>query len=205
MKELLKFIQKCTVCTHKLQLDPRPIVKASIKSKIIIIGQAPGSIVHNTGVPWDDKSGENLRSWMGISGKDFYDVNKIALIPMGFCYPGKGKTGDLPPTTECAPLWHKQILDKIKDAELILLIGKYAQDYYLGKNTEQTLTKTVKNYKKYLPKYFVLPHPSPRNNIWQARNEWFKMDVKPQLKEIIKSILYINLSFYFKNATIFFP
>lgn len=187
MKQLLQQINACTICSGKL--DPRPIVSVSNNSKILIIGQAPGSIVHRTGIPWDDKSGQNLRSWMGISNADFYNPEITGLIPMGFCYPGKGKSGDLPPTKECAPLWHKQLLDKVMHAELTLLIGSYAQQYYLGDKKQQTLTETVRNYKTYLPQYFVLPHPSPRNNIWQAKNEWFGIEVKPALQEMVKNIL----------------
>lgn len=189
MKKLLTEIANCTVCAAELELGPRPIVAASPASKIVIIGQAPGSIVHRTGVPWDDKSGENLRNWMGIDNATFYDPTQIAIIPMGFCYPGKGKSGDLPPRKECAPLWHHLLLAELQEVELILLIGKYAQDYYLKDEAERTLTATVKNYKSYLPRYFVLPHPSPRNNIWQAKNEWFKTDVLPNLKKKVKEVL----------------
>jgi len=189
MKKLLSSISACDICAPKLALGPRPIVSASINSKIIIIGQAPGSIVHKSGIPWDDKSGQNLRSWMGVNKAIFYDPEKIALIPMGFCYPGKGKSGDLPPTKECAPLWHSKLLNKMKEVELILLIGNYAQHYYLGNRLKRTLTESVKNYKEYLPDHFILPHPSPRNNIWQAKNTWFKKEVIPQLQNSVKSIL----------------
>ncbi|WP_299212214.1 uracil-DNA glycosylase family protein [uncultured Aquimarina sp.] len=189
MKELLTSISKCDICTAKLELGPRPIVSAHVNSKIVIIGQAPGSIVHKSGIPWDDKSGENLRAWMGIDNNIFHNPEIIALIPMGFCYPGKGKSGDLPPTKECAPQWHQKLLDKIKDVELILLIGTYAQKYYLGDRLKRTLTDTVKHYKEYLPDHFVLPHPSPRNNIWQAKNEWFKKEVIPQLQDSVSSII----------------
>ena len=189
MDQLLKEIRNCQVCAADLLLGPRPIVAAHASSKIVIIGQAPGSIVHRTGIPWDDKSGENLRAWMGITEEVFYDPSKIAIIPMGFCYPGKGKSGDLPPRKECAPLWHKPLLDHLKKVELVLLIGKYAQDYYLKKQSKKTLTATVKAYQEYLPTYFVLPHPSPRNNIWMAKNKWFKIEVLPQLKEIVKDLL----------------
>lgn len=189
MEKLLNSIHKCTECASFLEFGPRPIVAASTSSKIVIIGQAPGSIVHRTGIPWDDKSGENLRKWMGISTEDFYDIEKTAIIPMGFCYPGKGKSGDLPPRKECAPLWHSQLLGKINDGVLVLLIGKYAQDYYLKKTAKKTMTETVFNFGDYLPKYFVLPHPSPRNNIWQTKNKWFVTDVLPDLKDRIQSIL----------------
>lgn len=189
MEHLLSKIYSCDICKNKLPLGPRPIITAHPKSKIIIIGQAPGSKVHKTGVPWDDQSGENLRKWMGITNSVFYDVQKIALIPMGFCYPGRGKSGDLPPTKECAPQWHNDLLNQIENPELIILIGKYSQDYYIKNLAKKTLTETVRNYKTYLPHYFVLPHPSPRNNIWQAKNEWFKERVIPDLKLKINEIL----------------
>ncbi|MBQ4804024.1 uracil-DNA glycosylase family protein [Aquimarina sp. MMG015] len=189
MDTLLSSISKCDVCAQKLELGPRPIISANTRSKIVIIGQAPGSVVHKSGIPWDDKSGQNLRAWMGIDNDTFYNSEITALIPMGFCYPGKGKSGDLPPTKECAPLWHQKLLSNMKDVELILLIGTYAQQYYLGNKLKRTLTESVKNYKEYLPNYFVLPHPSPRNNIWQAKNEWFKKEVIPELQNSIKSII----------------
>lgn len=189
MLELLDEIRSCTECAHALDLGPRPIVSAHPSSKIIIIGQAPGTVVHRTGIPWDDKSGENLRRWMNVSSEDFYDEKKFAIIPMGFCYPGKGKSGDLPPRKECAPLWHGRLLDQLQNVELILLIGKYAQDYYLKDKARRTLTETVRNYQVYLPEYFVLPHPSPRNNIWQAKNDWFPRYVLPALQESVAGIL----------------
>ena len=185
MKKLIAEIKKCIVCSPHLKLGARPVLNAHAESKIIIIGQAPGLIVHQTGIPWDDKSGENLRNWMGIENDTFYDPKKIAIIPMGFCYPGKGKSGDLPPRKECAPLWHEQLLSQMKKVKLTLLIGSYAQNYYLGKTKKRTLTETVNNYKEYLPNHFVLPHPSPRNNIWQAKNKWFKAEVLPELKSLV--------------------
>ncbi len=189
MKQLITEISNCQVCAAELPLGPRPIIAVHPTSKIVVIGQAPGSVVHKTGIPWDDKSGENLRRWMGIDDTIFYDATKIALIPMGFCYPGRGKSGDLPPRKECAPLWHSVLLNSLTQVELILLIGKYAQNYYLQKKAKKTLTETVKNYHLYLPKYFVLPHPSPRNNIWMAKNQWFATDVLPYLKTQIHQIL----------------
>ncbi len=189
MKKLIKEISNCTVCVPHLELGPRPILTVAAESRIIIIGQAPGTVVHKSGVPWEDQSGDNLREWMGINKDDFYDPKKIALIPMGFCYPGKGKSGDLPPRKECAPLWHHTLLSKMKEVKLVLLVGKYAQDYYLNQHTEKNLTETVKSYSQYLPKYFVLPHPSPRNNIWQAKNSWFKLEVIPELQKTVKEVL----------------
>lgn len=186
---LCKSVKDCTICANELLLGPRPVFAIHSKSKIVVIGQAPGTVVHKTGIPWDDKSGENLRNWMGIDSQAFYDVEKFAIIPMGFCYPGKGKSGDLPPRKECAPQWHSAMFDLLLDVKLILLIGKYAQDYYLKETSNKTLTENVKNFKDYLPKYFVLPHPSPRNNIWQKKNEWFKAEVLPSLKIEVASIL----------------
>jgi uracil-DNA glycosylase len=188
MEDLLTEIRQCTICSDSLEFGPRPILAAHKQSKIAVIGQAPGSVVHRTGVPWDDLSGKNLRDWMGIDNDTFSDATKIALIPMGFCYPGKGKSGDLPPRKECAPRWHEQVFDQMEELKLILLIGKYAQDEYL-ENSKKTLTATVQNFKEYLPLNFVLPHPSPRNNIWQAKNEWFKKEVLPTLKRTVSSIL----------------
>lgn len=189
MKKLLSEIKQCKLCEPNLSLGANPVLTAHPNSKIVIIGQAPGTAVHKSSIPWDDKSGDNLRNWLGIDKTTFYNTEKIAIIPMGFCYPGKGKTGDLAPRKECAPLWHPPLFEQLKNVELILLIGKYAQEYYLKEQAKNTLTETVKNFKTYLPQYFVLPHPSPRNNIWQAKNEWFGKEVLPELKHIIKSIL----------------
>jgi uracil-DNA glycosylase family 4 len=189
MKDLIHQITNCSICAQDLVLGPRPIFKVSQNSRIVIIGQAPGRIVHETGIPWNDKSGENLMNWMGISSDVFYDSEKVAIIPMGFCYPGKGKTGDLPPRKECAPLWHNSLLENISNPALVILIGKYAQDYYLNTSTKRNLTETVKNFSEYLPQYFVLPHPSPRNNIWMKKNPWFKEDVLPEFQTQIQKAL----------------
>jgi uracil-DNA glycosylase len=189
MNLLLQEIRKCNVCEKHLPHGVNPILAASPKSKIIIIGQAPGRIVHHTSVPWDDKSGDNLRNWLGIDKSKFYDSDLIALMPMGFCYPGTGKTGDLPPRPECAPLWHQKLWAFMPNVELVLLIGQYAQNYYLGNMAKATLTETVQDYKMYLPRYFPLPHPSPRNNIWQAKNTWFGTDVLPELKRRVQEFI----------------
>lgn len=189
MNKLLGQIRNCKECEKHLEFGANPIIAASSKSKLIIIGQAPGRIVHNTGIPWNDKSGDNLRNWLGIDKPTFYNADIIALMPMGFCYPGTGKTGDLPPRPECAPLWHDKVLALMPKAKLVLLIGQYAQNYYLGDKAQNTLTETVHHFKTYLPKYFPLPHPSPRNNIWQAKNEWFGREVLPELKKKIQNIL----------------
>lgn len=189
MNTLLQEILSCTVCVPHLEMGANPIISVDEASKIVIIGQAPGTVVHRSGIPWDDQSGKNLRNWMGVDKTTFYNPKKIALIPMGFCYPGKGKSGDLPPRKECAPLWHGQLLSKMNNVQLILLVGKYAQDYYLNSLSKKTLTETVKSHKEYLPKYFVLPHPSPRNNIWQAKNPWFTQKVIPDLQYMVREIL----------------
>ncbi len=157
-------------------------------SKIVIIGQAPGQKVQNSGIPWDDASGNNLREWLGVDRQTFYNEKVFALIPMGFCFPGSGKSGDLPPRPECAPLWHQQILKLMPEVQLTLLIGQYAQKYYLKNSAKDTLTETVKNYEEYLPNFIPLPHPSPRNNIWQRKNEWFKEDLVYVLQKKIESL-----------------
>ncbi len=188
METLLKKISNCTECSEYLTLGVNPILTAHPKSNIIIIGQAPGLIVHNSSIPWDDKSGETLREWLQLSKASFYNPEKVALLPMGFCYPGKGTSGDLSPRKECAPLWHQKVLDLIENAKLIVLIGKYAQDYYLGKSSKRNLTETVRNFNEYLPKYLVLPHPSPRNNIWKAKNRWFENDIIPVVQKLFKDL-----------------
>lgn len=185
MNSLISEIKQCKVCLEHLPQGVNPVMAAHPKSKIAIIGQAPGSIVHKTGIPWDDKSGERLRQWLGVSDEEFYDAKNFAILPMGFCYPGKGKSGDLPPRKECAPLWHQRVLEKMPNLKLTLLIGSYAQAYYLGDLKKKTLTETVKNYESYLPEFMPLPHPSPRNNIWLKKNPWFEQNLLPILKGII--------------------
>ncbi|WP_273273366.1 uracil-DNA glycosylase family protein [Maribacter polysiphoniae] len=189
MQKLLSEIRSCELCKAHLPLGPNPIVTADPASKIVIIGQAPGIKVHKTGVPWDDPSGKQLRKWLGVSDRDFYDPTKIALIPMGFCYPGKGKSGDLPPRPECAPLWHKPLLSKMPNVELVVVIGMYAQKYYLGSEAKRTLTETVGAYKTYLPDFFPLPHPSPRNRFWLTKNPWFEETVIPELQHRVTKLV----------------
>ena len=189
MDILLNDIRQCKICEQYLPLGPRPIATAHIESKIVIIGQAPGTKVHASGISWDDASGRQLRKWLNVSDEDFYDETKFAIIPMGFCYPGKGKTGDLPPRKECAPQWHDVLLQEMPNVELIILIGKYAQKYYLQKEAKKTLTETVANFKEYLPKHLALPHPSPRNRFWFTKNPWFDETVLPELQKRVKQLI----------------
>lgn len=185
--QLIAEIAQCQICTQHLEHGCRPVVQAHPDAKVLIIGQAPGLKVHQSGVPFNDASGERLRRWMGIDKSRFYDPQFLAIMPMGFCYPGKGKSGDLPPRKECAPQWHEQLLDQLPNIELILLIGQYAQDYYLT-NKPKTLTETVQAWQQYQPKYLPLPHPSPRNNIWLKKNPWFEQQLIPHLQRLIAKL-----------------
>lgn len=184
--ELLGEIRSCTECEKELPCGPRPILAAHQEAPILIIGQAPGQRVHDSGVAWDDPSGERLREWLGVDSDDFYDESKIALVPMGFCYPGTGKSGDLPPRRECAELWHEKLLTELTGVKLTLLVGAYAQKYRLGKNRKPTLTATVRAWKEFTPACLPLPHPSPRNNIWMKKNPWFAEEVLPYLKRRVR-------------------
>ncbi|WP_066757795.1 uracil-DNA glycosylase family protein [Crocinitomix algicola] len=185
----LENILNCSICQADLNHAVRPVVRYAITSKILIIGQAPGLKVHKSGIPWNDQSGIRLRQWLDVSKEVFYDTSNFGIIPMGFCYPGKGKSGDLPPRKECAPKWHPTILNALKNVKLTLLIGQYAQKYYLNTRKEKNLTETVRNFENYLPHYFVLPHPSPRNGIWLSKNKWFERDLIPILQNTVKEII----------------
>jgi uracil-DNA glycosylase len=185
MKKLLSEIRSCTLCYKNLPFGPRPIVSLHPQAKILIIGQAPGIKVHESGLPWNDASGKELRGWLGVEPDEFYTERIFAFMPMGFCYPGKGTSGDNPPRPECAPLWHDKVLASLKQIKLIILIGQYSQYYYLRERARATLTDTVRFYKTYLPEYFPLPHPSPRNQIWQRKNPWFKKETVPVLQKYI--------------------
>ena len=188
MQYLIESIWKCQICTG-LPLGIKPIISVSPRATLLIIGQAPGIKVHRSGIPWDDPSGERLREWLHIDRGLFYDAHRVGIMPMGFCYPGTGKSWDIPPRKECAPLWHQKVIDHMPDLKPILLIGQYAQKYYLSDSVYPTLTETVKNYTHYLPKYFVLPHPSPRNNIWMKKNPWFVTQVLPKLQKSVREVL----------------
>ena len=190
MNTLLNKIKRCELCREYLPLGPRPVVQLSSTSKIIIIGQAPGRRVHDTGIPWNDASGKKLREWLDVDEVTFYDPAIFSIMPMAFCYPGKGISGDLAPRPECAPLWHLEIFKYFKEKPLVILIGQYAQRYYLKKSFKGSLTETVKNYHDFLPDYFPLPHPSPRNQNWVKINPWFKKETIPQLQKIVREIIY---------------
>ena len=187
---LIEQVRDCTLCVSHLPLGAKPIFQVNPKSKILIAGQAPGKKVHETGIPFDDPSGRRLREWMGIDSELFYDPEKIAILPMGFCYPGTGKSGDFPPRPECSEQWRKPLLELLGDIQLTLIIGKYAQDWHLGAGKKNNLTETVKTWKEYWPSILPLPHPSPRNNIWLKKNLWFESEVLPVLKLKITEILY---------------
>ncbi len=187
LPELMALIRQCRVCSPHLSHVPNPVVRAeSPAARLMVIGQAPGTRVHATGIPWNDPSGERLRDWLGLDPAIFYDQTKVAIMPMGFCYPGKGKGGDLPPRPECAPLWHDRIWSGLSAIELTLLIGRYAQERYLGTKIKRSLTETVQAWRDYLPLGFIpLVHPSPRNRLWLRRNPWFEAEIVPFLRHRI--------------------
>ena len=186
---LLKTIRACTLCTPQLPLGANPVLRASASSRLLIVGQAPGTKVHASGIPWADASGNRLRDWLQMDHDTFYDERHVAIVPMGFCYPGRGKGGDLPPRSECAPTWHPQLLPLLKKVELVLLIGSYAQAAFLGPTRRATLTDTVRHARAYLPRYLPLPHPSPRNQMWLRRNPWFEQDIVPLLRTKVSKAL----------------
>lgn len=189
MQQLTARILACTVCQAVLPFPPRPVFQAATDSKLLIIGQAPGLRVQQSGVPWDDRSGDILRAWLGVSKDQFYDSHQFALMPMGFCYPGTGSTGDLPPRPECAPLWHESLLTRMPHLKLTLLIGRYAQQHYLKTASNASLTENVRNFQRFLPQYLPLVHPSPRNAIWLKKNPWFGTDVVPKLQDLVRQAL----------------
>lgn len=187
LSTLLSTIRDCRYCEAHLPLGPRPVVIADTAARILIIGQAPGTRVHESGIAWNDPSGDRLRQWLNIEREQFYSDSRLAIMPMGFCYPGKGKSGDLPPRKECAPLWHERLLAQMPALELVLLIGQYAQKYYLH-DTFKTLTERVAKHPAD-SLLFPLPHPSPRNQIWLRRNPWFDTELVPRLRKRVNPIL----------------
>jgi uracil-DNA glycosylase len=185
---LVTQVRACTICAPHLPDGIRPVVQANSKAKILIAGQAPGRRVHASGIPFDDPSGDRLRDWMGVTPKHFYNSELFAIVPMGFCYPGTGKSGDLPPRPECAATWRARLLRQLPGIETSLVIGKYAHEYHFGKNN-LTVTKLVENWQQYWPGQIPLPHPSPRNNIWLKKNPWFEAEVVPVMRAHITSLL----------------
>ena len=190
LNKLLARIRDCRLCEDNLPLGPRPVLRAQPASRILIIGQAPGTRVHKSGIPWNDRSGDVLRNWLDIDKSAFYDDTRIAIIPMGFCYPGiNRRSGDNPPRPECAETWHDTLLAKLPNIELTLLVGMYAQARYLARDRKQTLTDTVAAWRDYGQKYLPLPHPSWRNLHWRHKNPWFEEEVVPVLRSRVHALL----------------
>lgn len=185
---LLESVRECRICEASLPHEPRPVLQLDPAAKILVVGQAPGRRVHDSGVPFDDPSGDRLRDWLGISREVFYDPAQVAILPMGFCYPGTGKSGDLPPRPECATAWRSRLLESLQHIQLTLVIGQFAQRWHLP-NRGRNLTETVRAWRNYAPEKIPLPHPSPRNNIWLKKNPWFSESLLPYLKETTGNVL----------------
>ncbi len=186
---LLDEVRACRVCEPHLPLGCRPVLRGRSSARLLVVGQAPGTKVHASGIPWDDASGKRLREWMGVGAETFYDESRVAIVPMGFCYPGRGKGGDLPPRPECAPLWHPRLRAAMPNIALTLLIGRYAQAYYLGAERRATLAETVRAWRSYGPSLLPLPHPSPRNTRWLKQNAWFEREVVPVLRDRVRGAI----------------
>jgi uracil-DNA glycosylase len=189
LESLLDEIGRCRLCEAHLPLGPRPVLRASPTARLLIVGQAPGTRVHASGIPWDDASGRRLREWMGVDADTFYDASRIAIVPMGFCYPGRAGSGDAPPRRECRETWHPRLLPLMPRIELTLLVGQYAQAHGLGEHRRGSLTETVRAWRDYLPGVVPLPHPSPRNVGWFKANPWFDAEVLPELRERVRAVL----------------
>ncbi len=190
IKKLISEAKACRLCEAQLPLGPRPVFLLGAQARLLIVGQAPGRRVHLTGIPWNDPSGDNLRDWLGMTRAGFYDTRRVAILPTGLCFPGTGEHGDLPPRPECAPLWHPRFRAALPRIRLTLLVGQYAQAYYLGRRRKKTLAETVRAYAEYLPEYFPLPHPSPRNRLWMRKNPWFAKLVLPGLRRRIDGLYH---------------
>lgn len=190
LSRVLAEIRGCAQCSAHLPLGPRPVLRAAPSARILIIGQAPGTKVHETGIPWNDRSGDRLRDWLGLDRETFYDERRIAIVPMGFCYPGRDASGgDMPPRPECAPAWHPKLMPLLPKIGLTLLIGQYAQKRYLGERRKPSMTATVTAWREYLPDHLALPHPSWRNTAWLRKNPWFEHDVVPELRKRVAALL----------------
>lgn len=189
LDEAVAAARACTLCADHLPRGPRPAFRAAPTARLMIVGQAPGTRVHETGIPWNDASGERLRDWLAIGRETFYDATRVAILPIGFCYPGRhDRGGDLPPRPECAPLWHRRLTMHMPKVELVLLVGQYAQAHYLGRRRRRSLTETVAAWREYLPDFLPLPHPSWRNTAWLRRNPWFEAALLPDLRRRIGRI-----------------
>ncbi|RZI47158.1 uracil-DNA glycosylase family protein [Candidatus Finniella inopinata] len=189
LKDLLNKIHGCQTCTD-LPFGPKPVLRIQPTARLLIISQAPSTNVHQTGLPFNDASGDRLRQWLSLDRATFYDDSKIAFMPMGFCYPGRDQQGgDFPPRKVCAPLWHHHLLSFLPNIKLILLVGRYAQIYYLGHSIKKTITETVHSWQEYGPKFIPLPHPSWRNTAWLKRHPWFEEDILPKIRTIIHALL----------------
>ena len=186
---LLAEVRACTLCSAHLPLGPRPVLQLHPKAKILIAGQAPGRKVHESGIPFDDASGNRLREWLGVSREVFYDPQQLAILPMAFCYPGSGRSGDLPPRPECAPAWREKLLGRLSNLRLTVVLGQYAQAYHFGERNS-SVTDLVKSWRTHLDERVVpLPHPSPRNNLWLRRNPWFERELLSSLRKIVSDVL----------------
>lgn len=190
LDDLRARIKSCRLCAPNLPHEPRPVVQVHPHAVLCIAGQAPGTKVHASGLPFDDRSGDRLRDWMGIDRDVFYDSRRIAIVPMGFCFPGQNeKGGDLPPRRECAPAWRDQVFEKLPKLRLTLLVGQYAQKWHLGEKSAKTLTETVRNWRRFVPHYLPLPHPSWRNTGWIKKNPWFEAEIVPYMQSEIRKLL----------------
>lgn len=189
IETLIAQIKSCDICAKDLPYGPRPVFQCDKAAHILIAGQAPGWHVHETGIPFNDASGERLRDWLGMDRETFYNPKKLAIIPMGFCYPGTGKSGDLPPRKECAQTWREPLLAQLPNIELTIMVGQYAHNWHLKGQQKHNLTETVKAWRDYWPELLPLPHPSPRNNLWLKKNPWFEEEILPPLKDKIQTLL----------------
>ncbi len=190
LEAVIAAARACRVCAAHLPLGPRPVLRAKASARLLIVGQAPGTRVHETGIPWNDASGDRLRDWLALDREAFYDEARIAIVPMGFCYPGRdARGGDNPPRPECAPLWHPPLTANLPNVELTLLVGRYAQGHYLGARRRGNLTETVRAWADYAPRFVPLPHPSWRNTAWLRRNPWFEKDLLPALRARVHILL----------------
>jgi uracil-DNA glycosylase len=190
LETLLAEVRACRVCEAHLPLGPRPVVSVASGARLLIIGQAPGTKVHETGIPWNDASGDRLRAWMDVDRDTFYGSRRIAIVPTGFCYPGRAETGgDNPPRPECAPLWHPRLLAALPDIELTLVVGSYSQAFHMEERRKRTMTETVKAWREYLPDCLPTPHPSWRTTFWLKQNPWFEAEVVPELRRRVRDLL----------------